>query len=182
MAITATDKAGNTATESVTVTYVPPTVETTTPPRTLPLHLRRRHPNRSGTAVARRSWRVEIALNILAAISSRKYWPANLVNCALNILYFESYGDARAYNSSGPGFEGLFQHHSGYWKGRAAAAGFRDSDGLYAKPLQRGSKHRRCVVSRKELNTVESALVGRSTTPQCSVRVHGVNWRIIGTR
>ncbi len=131
--ITAEDKAGNTTTESITVTYEPPTVETTTtttdassPPPPPPAEPKWSPlwPADPGGRQSLEHWRPLV----------EKYWPENLVNCALNILYFESHGDARAYNSSGPGYEGLFQHHSGYWKGRAAAAGFRDSDGLYATP------------------------------------------------
>ncbi|MCZ7533651.1 MAG: hypothetical protein M5U23_09630 [Acidimicrobiia bacterium] len=131
--ITAKDKAGNTTTESITVTYEPPTVATTTtttkassPPPAPPPEPKwsPQWPADPGGRQSLEHWRPLV----------EKYWPANLANCALNILYFESFGNARAYNSSGPGFEGLFQHHSGYWKGRAAAAGFRDSDGLYASP------------------------------------------------
>lgn len=130
--ITAHDEAGNTTTKSITVTYDPPAAQTTTTttnasppppppdePKWSPLW-----PADPGGRQSLEHWRPLV----------EQYWPANLVNCALNIIYFESHGDARAYNSSGPGFEGLFQHHSGYWKGRAAAAGFRDSNGLYATP------------------------------------------------
>ncbi|MCB1246166.1 MAG: hypothetical protein KDB69_02745 [Acidimicrobiia bacterium] len=132
--ITAEDAAGNTTTESITVEYEapapppPPSATTTTKPTTTtqpstpkwsPLW-----PADSGGTRNVEAWRPLV----------EKYWPSDLVNCALNIIYFESKGDPRAYNSSGPGFEGLFQHHSGYWKARAAAAGFRDSNGLYATP------------------------------------------------
>jgi hypothetical protein len=62
-----------------------------------------------------------------------KYWAADRVDCVLGIIKKESRGDPRAYNSYS-GAEGLMQHLSKYWKSRAAAAGFRDSNGLYASP------------------------------------------------
>lgn len=62
-----------------------------------------------------------------------KYWAADRVDCVLGIIKKESRGDPRAYNSSSAA-EGLMQHLSKYWKNRAAAAGFRDSNGLYASP------------------------------------------------
>jgi len=62
-----------------------------------------------------------------------KYWAADRVDCVLGIIKTESRGDPRAYNSS-TGASGLMQHLSKYWKSRAAAAGFRDADGLYASP------------------------------------------------
>ncbi len=128
--ITAEDKAGNTATESVLVTYSPlpppPTTTTTTKgtPTTSPATTW--SPNWPADAAGKRNveeWRTLVA----------KYWPDHLVNCALNIIHFESKGNPQAYNSS-VGAEGLFQHLSKYWKARAAAAGFRDSNGLYATP------------------------------------------------
>jgi len=130
--ITAEDAAGNTATDSIQVTYdapapPPPTPTTTvgsTPTTTSagttwsPLW-----PADAGGNRDVEEWRSLVA----------QYWPDNLVNCALNIIHLESRGNARAYNSA-VGAEGLFQHLSKYWKGRAAAAGFRDSNGLYATP------------------------------------------------
>ncbi len=62
-----------------------------------------------------------------------QYWAAERVDCVLGIIKKESRGDPRAYNSYS-GAEGLMQHLSKYWKGRAAAAGFRDANGLYASP------------------------------------------------
>jgi hypothetical protein len=129
--ITAEDKAGNTATESVLVTYSPPpppppatTTTTKGTPTTSPATTW--SPNWPADAAGKRNveeWRTLVA----------KYWPDHLVNCALNIIHFESKGNPQAYNSS-VGAEGLFQHLSKYWKARAAAAGFRDSNGLYATP------------------------------------------------
>jgi len=62
-----------------------------------------------------------------------KYWAADRVDCVLGIIKKESRGDPRAYNASS-GASGVMQHLIKYWKGRAAAAGFRDSNGLYASP------------------------------------------------
>lgn len=132
--ITAEDAAGNTTVESVTVSYSTPS----TPPPPSPTTTEGSTPTTTSAASTWsplwpadpggnqnvENWRPLVA----------KYFPDHLVNCALNIIYLESRGNARAYNGNGAGFEGLFQHHSGYWKGRAAAAGFRDANGLYATP------------------------------------------------
>lgn len=131
--ITARDSAGNEASERIVVYYEPPSATTTTAPTTTttagdtstttspkwsPLW-----PADSGGKRDVEAWRPLV----------EKYWPGELVNCALNIIDLESQGDPRAYNSR-TGAEGLFQHLSKYWKSRAAAAGFKDSNGLYATP------------------------------------------------
>lgn len=131
--ITAEDAAGNTTVKSLTVSYAtpaapPPPSPTTTqgssPTTTAaPASWSPLWPADSGGQRNVENWRPLVA----------KYWPDNLVNCALNLIHRESKGDPRAYNSSSKA-EGLFQHLSKYWKGRAAAAGFRDSNGLYATP------------------------------------------------
>ena len=132
---TARDDAGNTTDVRVVVTYDEPQAATTTTtkapstttttsgssdpaPKWSPLW-----PADAGGKRNVEAWRSLVA----------KHWPAELVECALNIIDLESQGDPRAYNS-GSDAEGLFQHLSKYWKGRAAAAGFKDSDGLYASP------------------------------------------------
>ncbi|MEZ5175645.1 MAG: hypothetical protein R2823_05510 [Acidimicrobiia bacterium] len=129
--ITAEDRAGNTVTKSITVTYKPPAASTTTTTK----------PSSPPTTAAGPKWSplwpadpagrrdVEYWRPLV-----EQYWPDNLVNCALNIIHFESWGNPQAYNRSN-GAEGLFQHLSKYWKGRAAAAGFRDGNGLYATPF-----------------------------------------------
>lgn len=129
----ARDGAGNTTDVRVVVTYSPPTTTTTTrapstttttagggssDPKWSPLW-----PADAGGRRNVEAWRPLV----------EQYWPADLVACALNIIDMESEGDPRAYNSR-TSAEGLFQHLSKYWKGRAAASGFRDSDGLYASP------------------------------------------------
>lgn len=127
--ITAEDKAGNTVTKSILVTYAPPPPSTTTTTKgttTTTSGGTTWSPNWPADAAGKRHveyWRPLV----------EKYWPDHLVNCALNIIHFESYGNPQAYNRS-VGAEGLFQHLSKYWKARAAAAGFRDANGLYATP------------------------------------------------
>lgn len=130
--ITATDSAGNETSKRIVVYYEPPSTTTTTSgssvtttttatssaPKWSPLW-----PADAGGRRNVEAWRPLV----------EKYWPAELVSCALNIIDMESGGDPRAYNSR-TSAEGLFQHLSKYWKGRAAAAGFKDSDGLYATP------------------------------------------------
>ena len=134
--ITATDDAGNETTKRIVVYYEPPSTTTTTKPPTTTTT----QPSATTTTSAGSQWsplwpadaggrrNVEAWRSLVA-----QYWPADLVDCALNIIDAESEGDPRAYNSRS-GAEGLFQHLSKYWKGRAAAAGFRDADGLYATP------------------------------------------------
>jgi soluble lytic murein transglycosylase-like protein len=62
-----------------------------------------------------------------------RYWAADRVDCVLGIILRESRGDPRAYNSR-YGASGLMQHLIKYWPGRAASAGFKDSNGLVASP------------------------------------------------
>jgi soluble lytic murein transglycosylase-like protein len=132
---TAIDDAGNTTEIRIVVTYNKPQATTTTtkqattttkasssttnPPTTWsPLW-----PADAGGIRDVEAWRSLVA----------KYWSADRVDCVLGIIKKESRGDPRAYNSRSSA-EGLMQHLSKYWKGRAAAAGFRDSNGLYASP------------------------------------------------
>ncbi len=132
---TAIDKAGNTTELKITVHYDKPQATTTTKatattttkasstttpsqPNWSPLW-----PADSGGIRDVEAWRSLV----------EQYWAADRVDCVLGIIKKESRGDPRAYNSHS-GAEGLMQHLSKYWKGRAAAAGFRDSNGLYASP------------------------------------------------
>ena len=132
--ITARDAAGNETSERIVVYYEapvattttttrPPATTTTTSPSTSSPKWSPLWPADAGGKRDVEAWRSLVA----------KYWPADLVDCALNIIEKESQGDPRAYNSR-TSAEGLFQHLSKYWKGRAAAAGFKDSNGLYATP------------------------------------------------
>ncbi|MDA2978178.1 MAG: hypothetical protein O3B42_00145 [Actinomycetota bacterium] len=129
--ITAIDQAGNSVTESITVTYEAPaplSTTTTTSPSSPPTTSAATiwSPLWPADAAGRRDveyWRPLV----------EQYWPEYLVNCALNIIHLESWGNPQAYNRSASA-EGLFQHLSKYWKGRAASAGFRDANGLYATP------------------------------------------------
>lgn len=133
---TAIDTAGNTTEIKITVTYNKPQATTTTRVTTT-THA----PHSTTTAPpAQSNWsplwpadgggvrNVEAWRPLV-----EQYWAADRVDCVLGIIKKESRGDPRAYNSSS-GAEGLMQHLSKYWKGRAAAAGFRDSNGLYATP------------------------------------------------
>ena len=130
---TATDKAGNSASVRIIVNYEekkaappPPTTTTTaahddhatTTPKWSP-----KWPADAGGIRNVEQWRSLVG----------KYWAADRVDCVLGIIKKESRGDPRAYNSA-TGASGLMQHLSKYWKNRAASAGFRDSDGLYATP------------------------------------------------
>jgi hypothetical protein len=133
---TARDDAGNTTDVRIVITYEEPQAATTTTTTRAPSTTT----TTSGSSDPAPKWsplwpadaggirNVEAWRSLVA-----KYWPANLVDCALNIIDLESKGDPTAYNSRSNA-EGLFQHLSKYWKGRAAAAGFKDSNGLYASP------------------------------------------------
>ena len=130
---TAKDAAGNETTKRIVVYYEPPQATTTTSPpsnttttTTATSSTPKWSPLWPADAGGRRN--VEAWRSLVA-----QYWPADLVDCALNLIDAESEGDPRAYNSR-TSAEGLFQHLSKYWKGRAAAAGFKDSNGLYASP------------------------------------------------
>lgn len=135
---TATDDDGNTATVRIVVTYDTPAPTTTSAPATTTTQPASATTTTAGSTEPKWSpqwpadaggkrnvehWRPLV----------EKYWPAELVSCALNIIDLESQGDPRAWNSSA-GAEGLFQHLSKYWKNRAASAGFKDANGLYATP------------------------------------------------
>ena len=149
---TARDKEGNKESVRLTVIYQPPAPPTTTTttqstttttsgssstPKWSPLW-----PADAGGKRNVEAWRSLVA----------KHWPAELVECALNIIDLESQGDPRAYNSRSSA-EGLFQHLSKYWKGRAAAAGFKDGDGLYATPYN------------AEANIAAAWVIARGATP-----------------
>lgn len=132
--LTAIDSAGNTTELKITVHYDKPQTTTT---KAAPTTTK---PSSTTTAPPRTEWSplwpadsggirdVEVWRSLV-----EQYWTADRVDCVLGIIKKESRGDPRAYNSRS-GAEGLMQHLSKYWKGRAAAAGFRDSNGLYATP------------------------------------------------
>ncbi len=133
---TAIDEAGNTTEVKITVNYSKPKVTTTTKATTTTVHTDStttqpptqtswspQWPADSGGIRNVEAWRPLV----------EKYWAADRVDCVLGIIKKESRGDPRAYNASS-GAEGLLQHLGKYWKSRAAAAGFRDSNGLYASP------------------------------------------------
>ncbi len=148
--ITARDRAGNSVTKSITVTYrapAPPPATTTTSPSS--------PPTTSGETTWSPLWPADPAGNRNVEYWRplvAQYWPSHLVNCALNIIHLESRGNPQAYNSSSNA-EGLFQHLSKYWKARAAGAGFRDSDGLYATPYN------------AEANIAAAWLIAKNSSP-----------------
>ncbi len=105
---TATDKAGNSETVSITVTYDPPTTttSTTTTTTTEP------PPDTGGPRnVEEWRWLVE------------QYFPAELVDEALRVMKCESNGDPAAYNSRS-GASGLFQFIPNTWNWASSKAGW----------------------------------------------------------
>jgi hypothetical protein len=139
---TATDEAGNTASVRIVIYYDEPQTTTTTKaasnaatttkapsstPTTTKALTSKWSPNWPADSGGNRNvenWRSTV----------EKYWPAHRVDCALGIIQRESKGDPRAYNS-GSSAEGLLQHLSKYWVGRAKGAGFVDGNGLVATPF-----------------------------------------------
>ena len=136
---TATDAAGNTASKRIVVHYESASTTTTTKAKTkttTTTHAETTTTSGSSTSKWSPNWpadgggmrNVEEWRPLV-----EKYWAADRVDCVLGIIYKESRGDPRAFNSR-TNAEGLMQHLSKYWKNRAASAGFRDSNGLYATP------------------------------------------------
>lgn len=134
--ITARDAAGNETEVRLAVTYEPATTTTRAPATTTtsgggattttapsPQYSPLWPPDSPGRRNVEQ-WRDEVAA----------YWPADRVDCALGLILRESHGDPSAYNSSSA-VAGLFQHRVPYWAGRAAGAGFVDSNGLVASPF-----------------------------------------------
>jgi hypothetical protein len=132
---TARDAAGNETTVRIVVHYEEPTTTTRAPSPTTT------QPSATTTTAPpppqwSTQWPADAAGNRDVETWRglvEQYWPADRVDCALGIIYRESHGNPAAYNSSGSA-AGLMQHLLKYWKGRAAAAGFVDSSGLYASP------------------------------------------------
>ena len=145
--LTATDAAGNTSSERIVVHYSPPQTTTTkaTQSASTPTTTKAPAPTATTTTKASSSsssskwspnWPADAggirdveAWRPLVA----KHWAADRVDCVLGIIHRESKGDPTAYNSS-YGASGLMQHLIKYWSGRAASAGFKDSNGLVASP------------------------------------------------
>jgi hypothetical protein len=142
----ATDSAGNTTTQRIVVSHTPPQTKTTTAQAATTTTKAQNSTATTTTTKAPSSsstssqwspnwpadaggirdveqWRSTVA----------RYWADDRVDCVLGIIYRESKGDPRAYNSR-YGASGLMQHLIKYWPGRAASAGFKDSNGLVASP------------------------------------------------
>jgi hypothetical protein len=143
-ALTATDSAGNTTTERIVVNYSPPQTKTTTAPATTTTKAQSSTATTTTTKASSPSTSSQWSPNWPADAGGirdveqwrstvARYWAADRVDCVLGIIYRESKGDPRAYNSR-YGASGLMQHLIKYWPGRAASAGFKDSNGLVASP------------------------------------------------
>jgi hypothetical protein len=62
-----------------------------------------------------------------------QYWPAERVQCVVDLIQRESSGNPQARNPRG-GYLGLLQHSPSGWNGRARAIGLVDGNGLTAHP------------------------------------------------
>ena len=147
---TATDVAGNQNSVRIVVYYEPPTTTTTThvhpPSATTTTHL---HPPSTTTTTPPKppptncpvsgscspqwpadsagarggeAWRSVVA----------QYWPAERVDCVVDLIQRESSGNPQANNSGR--YLGLLQHSVWGWNGRAQAIGLVDGTGLTAHP------------------------------------------------
>ena len=141
--LTATDAAGNATSARIVVHYSPPTTTTKAPTPTTtkpPSSTAATTTTKASSTTTSSKWSpnwpadaggirdVEAWRSLVA-----KHWAADRVDCVLGIIQRESKGDPTAYNSSS-GASGLMQHLIKYWSGRAASAGFKDSNGLVASP------------------------------------------------
>lgn len=133
--ITARDDAGNKTTVRIVVHYEDPNPTTTAPPATTTTQA-----GATTTAPPQEQWSPQWPADSAGNrdIESwralvEKWWQADRVDCALAIIYRESHGNPAAHNGDSTAV-GLMQHLLKYWKGRAAGAGFVDSNGLYASP------------------------------------------------
>lgn len=132
---TATDEAGNENSVRVVVYYEPPTTTTQATTTTTKANTTTTTSGSSGSQWSP-NWPADAGgqrnvENWRATVE--QYWPAHRIDCVLGIIYRESKGNPRAYNSSSSA-EGLMQHLSKYWHSRAVGAGFVDGNGLVATP------------------------------------------------
>jgi len=159
-ALTATDSAGNTTSLRIVVHYSPPTTTTTETARSSSTPTTTKASRSASTPTTTKAPSAPAATTTTKAASTTtsskwspnwpadaggirnvevwrpivaKYWAADRVDCVLGIIYRESKGNPRAYNSR-YGASGLMQHLIKYWSGRATSAGFKDSNGLVASP------------------------------------------------
>jgi hypothetical protein len=105
---TATDDVGNSQTISLSVTYDPPAATTTTTTTTTT-----KPPPDNGGPRNVEEWRPLVS----------EYFPAELVDDALSVIYCESKGDPSAYNSRS-GASGLFQFIERTWNWASSNAGW----------------------------------------------------------
>lgn len=142
---TATDDAGNTTSLRIVVNYTPPQQATTTTAKASTPTTTQAPATTATTKPASSSTSSKWSPNWPADAGGIRnveawrplvatYWAADRVDCVLGIIQRESKGDPTAYNSK-YGASGLMQHLIKYWSGRAASAGFKDSNGLVASPF-----------------------------------------------
>lgn len=143
---TATDAAGNEGSVRISVIYEPATTTTTTeapppastttkPPSTtttagpppsdcpVPGSCSPNWPADPKASHGREYWRSTV----------EQYWPAERVECVLDLIQVESGGDPQA-RSPGGNYLGLLQHSYWGWNRRAEAIGLVDGNGLTAHP------------------------------------------------
>ena len=148
---TATDAAGNEASQRIVIYYEPPATTTTRAPSTTTTHTHPTtttkppstttttnppsgncpvsgscSPNWPADAKAshgRDYWRPQV----------EQYWGAERAECVLDLIQVESGGDPQA-RSPGGNYLGLLQHSYWLWNGRAQAIGLVDGNGLTAHP------------------------------------------------
>jgi len=150
---TATDAAGNEASQRIVIYYEPPaptttrapsttttththpttttkppstttTTKPTPPPSNCPVS-GSCSPNWPADSAGQRggeAWRSVV----------QQYWPAERVQCVVDLIQRESGGNPQANNSGR--YLGLLQHSQGAWNGRATAIGLVDGNGLTAHP------------------------------------------------
>ncbi|GMQ85796.1 MAG: hypothetical protein BMS9Abin07_1364 [Acidimicrobiia bacterium] len=108
---------------STTTTTKPSTTTTTKPPSNCPVTgaCSPKWPADSAGGRSREAWRSVVA----------QYWQADRVECVLDLIQWESNGDPQAFSGY---YLGLLQHSPWAWNKRAAAAGFKDGNGLTAHP------------------------------------------------
>jgi hypothetical protein len=111
-----------TTTTSTTTSTAPPTTTTTAPTTTTSTTTTTTLPPAPGPASTTHPASVEAWRPLVEA-----YFPASEVDRALDVMWCESRGDARATNPSS-GAAGLFQHIPRYWVERSVPAGFPGAD------------------------------------------------------
>lgn len=144
---TATDLAGNENSVRIVVFYEPPTPTTTKPPSTTTTHT---HPATTTTTTTPKpppsncpvsgscspQWPADSA-GARGGEAWRsvvtQYWPAERVQCVVDLIQRESSGNPQARSKTGA-YLGLLQHSYWAWNSRARAIDLVDGNGLTAHP------------------------------------------------